>query len=107
MRALITDSETTQRFRAYISDNLLQGGAQVLNTLQIASGQTVDKKVETNFHALVEILMSMIYGVATMRYIVQLEPVASMPRSELQNRLAPILQTEIENLAHEVFPSLS
>ncbi len=107
MRALITDSETTQRFRAYISDNLLQGGAQVLNTLQIASGQTVDKKLETNFHSLVEILMSMIYGVATMRYIVQLEPLASMPRSELQNRLAPILQTEIENLAHEVFPSLS
>lgn len=41
-----------------------------------------------------------------MRYIVQLEPVASMERSELQNRLGPILQTQIENLAHEVFPSL-
>lgn len=106
MRALITDSETTQRFRAYMSENLLKGGAEVLNTLQIASGQEVNEELETNFQALIEILMSMIYGVATMRYIVQLEPVASMERSELQSRLAPILQTEIENLAHEVFPSL-
>ncbi|MDU5316873.1 MAG: hypothetical protein E6121_06990, partial [Varibaculum cambriense] len=106
MRALITDSETTQRFRAYMSDNLLKGGAEVLNALQIASGKAVNEKLETNFHALIEIIMSMIYGVATMRYIIQLEPVASMPRSELQNRLAPILQTQIENLAHEVFPSL-
>lgn len=106
MRALITDSETTQRFRAYMSENLLKGGAEVLNTLQIASGQEVNEELETDFQALIEILMSMIYGVATMRYIVQLEPVASMERSELQNRLAPILQTQIENLAHEVFPSL-
>lgn len=106
MRALITDSETTQRFRAYMSENLLKGGAEVLNALQIASGQEANEELETNFHALIEILMSMIYGVATMRYIVQLEPVASMERSELQSRLAPILQTEIENLAHEVFPSL-
>ena len=106
MRALITDSETTQRFRAYMSDNLLKGGAEVLNALQIASGKTVNEKLETNFHVLIEIIMSMIYGVATMRYIIQLEPVASMPRSELQNRLAPILQTQIESLAHEVFPSL-
>lgn len=106
MRALITDSETTQRFRAYMSENLLKGGAEVLNTLQIASGQEANEELETNFHALIEILMSMIYGVATMRYIVQLEPVASMERSELQSRLAPILQTQIENLAHEVFPSL-
>ncbi|WP_308516704.1 TetR family transcriptional regulator [uncultured Varibaculum sp.] len=106
MHALITDSETTQRFRAYMSDNLLKGGAEVLNALQIASGKAVNEKLETNFHALIEIIMSMIYGVATMRYIIQLEPVASMPRSELQNRLAPILQTQIENLAHEVFPSL-
>ena len=106
MRALITDSETTQRFRAYMSENLLKGGAEVLNTVQRASGQEVNEELETNFQALIEILMSMIYGVATMRYIVQLEPVASMERSELQNRLAPILQTQIENLAHEVFPSL-
>ena len=106
MRALITDSETTQRFRAYMSENLLKGGAEVLNTLQITFGQEVNEELETNFQALIEILMSMIYGVATMRYIVQLEPVASMERSELQNRLAPILQTQIENLAHEVFPSL-
>lgn len=106
MRALITDSETTQRFRAYMSDNLLKGGAEVLNALQIASGKTVNEKLETNFQVLIEIIMSMIYGVATMRYIIQLEPVASMERSELQNRLAPILQTQIENLAHEVFPSL-
>lgn len=106
MRALITDSETTQRFRAYMSENLLKGGAEVLNTLQITFGQEVNEELETNFQALIEILMSMIYGVATMRYIVQFEPVASMERSELQNRLAPILQTQIENLAHEVFPSL-
>ncbi|MBS5944286.1 MAG: TetR family transcriptional regulator [Varibaculum cambriense] len=106
MRALITDSETTQRFRAYMSDNLLKGGAEVLNALQIASGEAVNEKLETNFQVLIEIIMSMVYGVATMRYIIQLEPVASMPRSELQNRLAPILQTQIENLAHEVFPSL-
>lgn len=107
MRALITDAETTQRFRAYISDNLLKGVAQLLDAVDPKLDPRKKRVVEARFHMLVEILMSMIYGVATMRYIVQLEPVASMPRSQLQNFLAPILQTQIENLAHEVFPSLS
>lgn len=106
MRALITDTETTQRFRSYIRDNLQKGVVQLLDSLAPYLPPAQKRQLESRFPMLIEILMSMIYGVATMRYIVQLEPVASMERSELQNRLAPILQTQIENLAHEVFPSL-
>lgn len=107
MRALITDAETTQRFRAYIRDNLLKGVAQLLDAVDPNLDSYTRQLLEARFQTLVEILMSMIYGVATMRYIVQLEPVASMPREELQRSLSPILQSQIENLAHEVFPSVS
>ena len=106
MRALITDAETTQRFRAYIHGNLLKAVEQLLDSLVPYLPPEQKRKLEERFPMLMEILMSMIYGVATMRYIVQLEPVASMPREELQALLAPILQTQIENLAREVFPSL-
>ncbi len=104
MRALITDAETTQRFRTYIRDNLLQGVAQLLNTVDPNLNPRKKQLVEARFHILVEILMSMIYGVATMRYIVQLEPVSFLPRNQLQSLLAPILQTQIENLAREMLP---
>ncbi|WP_270625140.1 TetR/AcrR family transcriptional regulator [Varibaculum timonense] len=106
MRALITDAETTQRFRSYIRDNLQKGVVQLLDSLAPYLPPVQKRQLESRFPMLIEILMSMIYGVATMRYIVQLEPVASMERSELQNRLAPILQTQINNLAREIFPTL-
>lgn len=106
MRALITDTETTQRFRSYIRDNLQKGVVQLLDSLAPYLPPAQKRQLESRFPMLIEILMSMIYGVATMRYIVQLEPVASMERSELQNRLAPILQTQINNLAREIFPTL-
>lgn len=89
MRALITDAETTQRFRSYIRDNLQKGVVQLLDSLAPYLPPVQKRQLESRFPMLIEILMSMIYGVATMRYIVQLEPVASMERSELQNRLAP------------------
>lgn len=107
MRALITDAETTQRFRSYIRDNLQKGVVQLLDSLAPYLPPAQKRHLEVRFPMLIEILMSMIYGVATMRYIVQLEPVASMPRSELQNRLAPILQSQINNLAREIFPTLT
>ena len=107
MRALITDAETTQRFRSYIRDNLQKGVLQLLDSLAPYPPPARKRQLEARFPMLIEILMSMIYGVATMRYIVQLEPVASIPRSELQNRLAPILQTQINNLAREIFPTLT
>lgn len=107
MCALITDAETTQRFRSYIRDNLQKGVVQLLDSLAPYLPPVQKRQLESRFPMLIEIFMSMIYGVATMRYIVQLEPVASMERSELQNRLAPILQTQIENLAREIFPTLT
>lgn len=107
MRALITDAETTQRFRSYIRDNLQKGVVQLLDSLAPCLPPARKRQLEARFPMLIEILMSMIYGVATMRYIVQLEPVASMDRSELQNRLAPILQSQINNLAREIFPTLT
>ena len=107
MRALITDAETTQRSRSYIRDNLQKGVVQLLDSLAPYLPPAQKRQLEVRFPMLIEILMSMIYGVATMRYIVKLEPVASMERSELQNRLAPILQTQINNLAREIFPTLT
>ena len=78
-----------------------------MNTLQIASGQEVNEELETNFQALNR--NSNVHDLRGGNDALY-RPVragSSMERSELQNRLAPILQTQIENLAHEVLPLVS
>jgi hypothetical protein len=82
MRALITDVTTTQRFRRYFRTEVLAKVEEYLGANHEVAEQ-------------LELAMAQIYGVATMRYIVHLDPVASMPRERLVQELAPFIQARI------------
>ena len=84
MRALATDAETSQRFRAYISTEVLGPVAAA-----IGAGTAIAQRIE--------IVLSMMHGVVTMRYIVRLEPLASMPREQVRAQLAPLIQPLIDS----------
>ena len=84
MRALATDAETSQRFRAYISTEVLGPVAAA-----IGAGTAIAQRIE--------IVLSMMHGVVTMRYIVRLEPLASMSREQVKAQLAPLIQPLIDS----------
>lgn len=86
MRALITDATTSQRFRTYIRTDVLDKISSVLG-----GGKELGEQIELS--------MAMLYGVAVMRYLVRLEPLASMPREQVIAEVAPIIQTRIDSLA--------
>jgi|GEM_PF-369235 len=85
MRALVTDTATVQRFRNYMrSDVISRVGEELGGKNEIAGS--------------IELAMATLYGVATMRYIIKLEPLASMPRERLLRELAPIVQQRIDHI---------
>lgn len=86
MHSLMTDAATSQRFREYIRSEILEKVHEYLN-----SGSEVSEQIELS--------MAFVYGIATMRYIVKLEPLASMPRERLIAELAPIIQSRIDRVA--------
>lgn len=83
MSAVITDPGTTDRFRQYFRTNVLDRVSDFLG-----AGPDLAEQIELS--------MSLLHGVATMRYLVKLEPLASMPRDRLVAELAPIIQMRIE-----------
>ncbi len=85
MRALITDAATGRRFRDYIRTDVLDRVAKVLG-----SGDELAEQIE--------LAMSMLYGMATMRYVVRLEPLASMPRDRIVAEFAPLIQERIDQV---------
>ncbi|MDC4233926.1 TetR family transcriptional regulator [Actinomyces sp. B33] len=85
MRALVTDAQTSQRFRHYIRSD-------VLGPVQAFIG------ADRDFAEQIEAAMAMMYGIAVMRYLVRLEPLASMPRKRLISQVAPILQERIDRI---------
>jgi AcrR family transcriptional regulator len=85
MRALITDVETSQRFRSYIRSQLLDKVTAYLGGGAKAAQQ-------------IELAMAQMYGVVTMRYVVRLEPLASMPRERVVAELAPIVQARLNRV---------
>ncbi len=85
MHALMTDTATNQRFRNYIHHEVLESVRQEL-------GATKHMAEE------IELAISAMYGVVTMRYIVRLEPLASMPVDRLVRELAPIVQYRIDRI---------
>jgi AcrR family transcriptional regulator len=86
MRALITDAQTSQRFRAYFRSDILGKVAAFF-------GDDADDVGEQ-----IELIMAMMYGIATMRYAVRLEPLASMPEERLVAFMAPIIQSRIDRI---------
>ncbi|HMR12239.1 MAG TPA: TetR family transcriptional regulator [Arachnia sp.] len=85
MRALITDVETSQRFRSYIRSQLLDKVTAYLGGGAKAAQQ-------------IELAMAQMYGVVAMRYVVRLEPLASMPRERVVAELAPIVQARLNRV---------
>lgn len=83
MRALLTDDATSQRFREYIRAAVLDTVAATLGGGPHAAQQ-------------IELAMSQLYGLVTMRYMVRLEPLASMPHERLVAELAPFIQVRID-----------
>lgn len=83
IQALLTDSATSQRFRDYIRNDVLGEVGRSLGITQELAEE-------------IEFAMATSFGVITMRYIVKLEPLASMPRERLERELAPVLQHRID-----------
>ncbi len=85
MRALITDAATSQRFRAYFRHDVLG---------QVTAFFGEDSDLEEQ----IELLLSMMYGIATMRYVVRLEPLASLPDEDLVAQVAPLVQERLNRM---------
>ena len=86
MRALITDAATSQRFRDYVRHDVFQPIDDLISIDDKAAAQ-------------IELSMSMLYGTAIMRYVVRMEPLASLPAEQLIAELAPIVQARIDAVA--------
>ena len=93
MRALTTDTSTSQRFRTYMRSDVLE---------QVSHFLAADPADARRLGEMLELLLSMLYGVVTMRYIIALEPLASMPRQRIHATLTPFIQERID----EIFASL-
>ena len=79
----MTDAGTSQRFRDYVRNEVLeQVGSQL--------GLTTRDAEE------IELAMSTTFGIVTMRYIVRLEPLASMPKERVIAELGAVLQPRID-----------
>lgn len=83
MRALMTDAATSRRFQTYIR-------TEIIDTLGAFLG------AEEDFGEQLGLALGTIYGIASMRYIVKLEPLASMPSERFIDLLEPILQKRVD-----------
>ncbi|MFZ1382363.1 MAG: TetR family transcriptional regulator [Scrofimicrobium sp.] len=81
--ALLTDAATSQRFRNYFRNDILKTAEKEL-------GMDAELAEE------IEFAMATMFGIVTMRYIVRLEPIASMPRERLVREIAPIVQNRLD-----------
>lgn len=91
MRALMTDAMTSQRFKHYVRKDFLD---------KISAKLGVESAAAEQF----ELAVAQMYGVATMRYIVRLEPLASMPVEQLVAELAPVIQARIDRIMRDYLP---
>ena len=95
MRALTTDTSTSQRFRTYIRTDVLE---------QVSDYLATDPADARRLGEMLELLLSMLYGVVTMRYIIALEPLASMPRQRIHATLTPFIQERIDDVFDSLLP---
>jgi len=95
MRALTTDTSTSQRFRTYMRTDVLE---------QVSDYLAADPADARRLGELLELLLSMLYGVVTMRYIIALEPLASMPRQRIHATLTPFIQERIDDVFDSLLP---
>lgn len=86
LRSLVADASTAQRFTSYVTTNVLD---KIKSSIR--GGNEVAAELE--------LLVSMVAGTMLMRYVVGIEPLASMPPRELITRLAPMVQTRCDRVA--------
>lgn len=86
LRTLMTDSATAQRFRNYAKTEVLD---------RIASSIEGSEEVATEL----ELIVATVSGVMMMRYVVRIEPLASMPGPELIARMAPVVQARFDRVS--------
>ncbi len=82
LKSLTTDAMTARRLSGYLRDAVLGKVGRVMGA--------------PDFAAQVELSISLMAGVALMRYIVRLEPLASMSTDELVAQLAPFVQLRLD-----------
>ena len=85
MRALMTDVATSERFRNYFREDVLGKVTQTLGA-------------DPSAEELIELTMAQMYGIVAMRYVVRLEPIASIPKERLIAHLAPTIQEGLDAL---------
>lgn len=83
MNALMTDAATSQRFREYVSNDVMG---------EVSDELGMNKELAEE----IEFAIATMFGVVTMRYLVRLEPLASMSHERLVRELGPIVQHRID-----------
>lgn len=85
MRSLLNDVETNQYFRNFMREEVMD---------KVGTSLGVGKELAEEM----EFAIATMFGIVTMRYIVKLEPLASMPRERLVRELAPIVQHRLNRV---------
>ena len=88
-------ASTSQRFRTYMRSDVLE---------QVSHFLAADPADARRLGEMLELLLSMLYGVVTMRYIIALEPLASMPRQRIHATLTPFIQERIDDIFASLLP---
>ncbi|WP_181767778.1 TetR family transcriptional regulator [Streptomyces albidus (ex Kaewkla and Franco 2022)] len=81
MRSAVNNESAATIFRGLIGRNMVQRVARGLE------GPDAELRVE--------LAMSQLVGMALLRYVVKVEPLASLPPEELTGRLAPVVQRHL------------
>ena len=85
MRSIVTDRATMDRFLGYMRSDVLGKIAAHLGGGEFAYQQ-------------IELAMAQIYGIVTMRYLIRLEPLCSMPFERVVAEVAPFVQIRINRI---------
>lgn len=80
---LLSDPATTQRFREYVRHSILDVVSEALG-------------MSDEFAEEIEFAVATMFGMVVMRYLVRLEPMASMSRERLVAELSPLVQNRID-----------
>lgn len=95
--------DSKQRFRSYVHSSIIPDITDFIH--QHVCGTDAPPLSPATRIAIareIECVMSTLYGVATMRYIVQLEPLASMSEQALIDEFAPIAQRRLDTVVELV-----
>jgi len=92
LRTLVTDAATERQFRNYIKDSIMK---HLLAA--VGGGDELIAEIET--------AMSIIIGMAMVRYIARLDPLDSMSHAQIVSQFAPILQPIFDRIANIIGPS--